>query len=269
MIEVISNMNVVNGKIVSLDYINELLEKNNVNIYEVIRVINRRPIFLREHYDRMIKSIKLSKLNFSINYKIFKENIELLISKNEFYNCNIRVSFYISNEPVLMMYFIKSSYPSNEQFKSGIYTVTAKLQRDNPNIKEYKIDFKKNVERILNESNAFEVILINEDDTISEGSKSNIFFVIKEKLVTSLDNAVLLGVTRGKIVDVCNKNGIVVEKRNIHLNELKNFDGAFITGTSNNVLPIRTIDDINYNSSDNPIIQRVSKLYLNEMNMVI
>jgi len=60
-------------------------------------------------------------------------------------------------------------------------------------------------------------------------------------------------------------NGIKVEKRVIKFDELGNFDAAFITGTSNDVLPIKTINEIVYNSAVNKVVMKVSELYLNEM----
>ena len=114
------------------------------------------------------------------------------------------------------------------------------------------------------ENNAFEAILINHDDTVSEGSRSNVFFVKDKKIITSPDELVLLGVTRSKVISACQET-FVVEKRIINFNELKDFDGAFITGTSNDVLPIKTMDDIVYNSSQNKVVKRVSELYLGEV----
>ncbi len=139
------------------------------------------------------------------------------------------------------------------------------MERANPNIKSYQKELKDNVARIMEENNAFEAILINHDDTVSEGSKSNVFFVKGNKLITSPDSAVLLGVTRSKVISVCMGNSIEVEKRIIKFDEIKNFDGAFITGTSNDVLPIRTIDDMFFNSSENEVVKRVSELYLGEV----
>ncbi len=46
-------------------------------------------------------------------------------------------------------------------------------------------------------------------------------------------------------------------------------DGAFITGTSINVLPIKNIDDIVLDSASNEIVKKVSDLYLNEVNLNI
>lgn len=263
MINIISSKNVMNNQIISKEEAEVLV--NEAKIYEVIRVIEGKTIFLKEHFDRMNESIRLSGEIGTLNYNEFKNSAELLIKENSFENCNIRVSYLYKNEPLSLFYFIKSYYPSEEEFKEGIHTVTMKTERENPNIKSYKKDFKDNVARIMEENNAFEAILINHDDTVSEGSRSNVFFVKGNKLITSPDSAVLLGVTRSKVISVCEENSIEIEKRIVDFDELKDFDGAFITGTSNDVLPIKSIDDMILNSSDNEVVKRVAELYNEEV----
>lgn len=262
---ILSEKNVNNGKIISKEQLEKLLNEDNTKIYEVIRVINRKPVFLKEHFERMKKSIKLSNTEGNLDYESYKKSAELLISENEFYNCNIRVSYYYKRGEVILFYFIESFYPSKEQFKAGVHTVTAKVQRNNPNVKAFQKDFKERIQQIIDETHAFEAVLINEDNTVSEGSKSNIFFVKDNKLATSPDEKVLLGVTRSKVIEVCENNGIEVERRIIKFEELDNFDAAFITGTSNDVLPIHSIDDRIYNSAENETVKKASELYLNEM----
>ncbi|WP_313370607.1 aminotransferase class IV [Sedimentibacter sp.] len=234
-------------------------------MYEVIRVIKKSPIFLKEHFERMRDSIRLSNVEGSLNFDEFQNSIELLIKENNFENCNIRVSYYYDNEPVVLFYFIESHYPAKEQFMTGVHTSTAKINRNNPNVKAFQKSFKEKVEEIIRNTKAYEVILINNDDTVSEGSKSNIFFVKSNKLVTAPDEAVLLGVTRSKVIEVCEINGIEVVRRIVKYNELDSFDAAFITGTSNDVLPVKTIDDIIYNSADNDTVKKALELYLAEM----
>lgn len=265
MINIVSDENIMNGKIISKEKTEFLLNEESPKIYEVIRVIEGRPIFLQEHFDRMNESIRLSQTDGKLFYNEFKNSIRLLIKENSFKNINIRVSYYFKHEPVTLLYLIESYYPSKKEFAEGIHTVTVKMERTNPNIKSFQKDLKDNVARIMEKNNAFEAILINHDDTVSEGSRSNVFFVKDNKIITSPDDAVLLGVTRSKVISICEHNSIIVEKRIINFRDLKYFDAAFITGTSNDVLPIKTMDDMVYNSSENEVVKRVSELYLEEV----
>lgn len=265
MINIVSHKNVANNKLVSKEEMEELLKKDSAKIYEVIRVVEGRPVFLREHFDRMNESIRLSGLKGVLDYEYYKRSAEMLISANNLLNCNIRVSYYFTHEDVLLFYFIESHYPSKKQFQEGVDTVTVKMHRKNPNVKAFEKNFKEEVQKVIDETGSIEAILVNDDNTVSEGSKSNIFFVKKNKIITSPDEAVLLGVTRSKVIEVCMMNNVEVEKRTVHFDELNSFDAAFITGTSNDVLPIRKIDEKLYNSAGNDVVRKVSRLYLEEM----
>lgn len=261
MINVISDSNVLNGVVVNKEKIEEVINNDTTRIYEVIRVIKRNPAFLYEHYNRFANSIKLSNIDYNIKFEDFKSSIMLLINNNNFENCNIRVSFDMKDVPLLAMYFIKSFYPDRNFYENGIHTVTIVKERENPNIKKNTVTYRDEIDKVLKEQNAFEAILVNHDETISEGSKSNVFFVKNNSLITARDEDILLGVTRSKVIEIAEKIGIKVEKRKINVNEINNFDAAFITGTSNNVLPIRTINAIILNSTNNEIVKKLMIQY--------
>ncbi len=263
---ILSENNVSNGKVITKRRLDDLLNEDNAKIYEVIRVIKRKPIFLKEHYDRMKESIRLSNVRGNLNYDDFKKSMELLINENKFDNCNVRVSYYFNNKEITLFYFIESYYPSEEQFRTGVHTVTARVQRSNPNVKAFQKEYKARVKQIADENHAYEVILVNDDGTVSEGSRSNVFFVKNNTVITSPDSSVLLGVTRNKVIEICENNGITVEKKLVPTEELSSFDGAFITGTSNDVLPIRSINNIMFDSSENETVKKLGNLYKNEVN---
>ena len=53
-------------------------EPNGKVIYEVIRIINGKPLFYEEHYERMKNSFKLSNVEFKITEEELKEDIDKL-----------------------------------------------------------------------------------------------------------------------------------------------------------------------------------------------
>jgi len=261
MINIVSEKNVLNGRIIDKNTTNKLIEEDKTRIYEVIRVINNKPVFLLEHYERLVNSIKLSNLDTDINYDSFTNCIDLLISENDLRDCNIRVSFDLKEEPLLFMYFVKSFYPDKSYYETGIHTITIIKERENPNIKKNAKSYRDEIDLLLKENEAFEAILVNFDKTISEGSKSNVFFVKGNSLITAEDNDVLLGVTRNKVLEIAENSNINIIKRKINLEEINSFDAAFITGTSNNVLPIKTINDIILKSTTNEVVITLMKEY--------
>ena len=83
MVIIVSDNNIKNGKIVDMWEADEDLRKNPAHIYEVIRVIDKKPIFAKEHYDRMVRSSKLCDVEFDVDYATFKKYVELLIDNND------------------------------------------------------------------------------------------------------------------------------------------------------------------------------------------
>ena len=106
-------------------------------------------------------------------------------------------------------------------------------------------------------------ITVNKEGYITEGSRSNMFFVRGEKVFTAPKGEVLLGVTRKHIINVCKELNIDVVEENINIKDLDKIDGGFMSGTSVNVLPISSIDDKKYSSVDNNLIKAIQDGYLN------
>jgi Branched-chain amino acid aminotransferase/4-amino-4-deoxychorismate lyase len=123
------------------------------------------------------------------------------------------------------------------------------------------LSFRERVEKVIAENTAYEAILVNNEGYITEGSKSNIFMVQGDTVITAPVELVLPGVTRKVIIDVLKCNGIPFEERKVHFSEIDKIDGLFISGTSPKVLPVRRIGNTEFKSSSNEVIQRIMKAY--------
>ena len=95
------------------------------------------------------------------------------------------------------------------------------------------------------------------------------FFVKGDKVYTAKASDVLIGITRKHIFNVCEKLNIKIVEESIHVDDLDKLDGAFMSGTSVNVLPISSIDSIKLNSINNRIIREINQAYIEEMNKYI
>lgn len=241
--------------------------KDGEKVYEVIRVIDGVPLFLEEHIERLEKSIRLIGYSAQINGEEIKKNISKLIQKNNVLNMNIKIILnYYKDGFESVFYFIKSSYPEEYVYDEGVKVITIKAERDNPNIKKVNDDFKRMVKDKLEEKNTFEALLIDEKEYITEGSRSNMFFVKGREVYTAPKGEVLLGVTRANILKACKYLDINVVEENLKKEELKNIDGLFMSGTSVGVLPIGIVDDEEYNSSKNLVIKSIRTTYNKRVN---
>jgi branched-chain amino acid aminotransferase len=134
------------------------------------------------------------------------------------------------------------------------------LERPQPNAKSLKGSFSQNLSQLKEQEDIDEILLVGNDSTITEGSKSNIFFIKQNQLFTAKKNTVLPGITRQKIIELCHKHNIPCHESVIKLSELKNMEAAFITGTSPMVMPVRRIDDVEM-EINHPLIKTSMELY--------
>ena len=214
-------------------------------IYEVIRIINGKPLFYEEHYERMKNSFKLSNEKFKISEEKLKEDIDKLVKPNDSKIGNIKLTYNTTSKE-LRGFFINHSYPTEEMYKNGVSTIIYFGERENPNAKVINQNFREAVNNEIKKKEAYEAILIDRNGFITEGSRSNIFMIRDRKLYTSKVEAVLPGVTRTEIIKMAKNNGIEVIEGNVNYKNIKMFEGLFISGTSPKILPICKVDDVEF-----------------------
>lgn len=214
-------------------------------IYEVIRIINGKPLFLEEHYERLAASLELAGFGGIISEAEFNAGMGAFIDREAIVNDNVKFKMFIGSEPVETEYeFIKGHYPTTQEYAEGVDTQLLAAMRDNPHAKVHNQQLRELANQIIAENNLWEVILVDDEGFVTEGSRSNIFFIKGNEVWTSPADGVLLGVTRQKSIAVCQEHGIQVVEAPIAAEQIGSFDAAFVSGTSPKVLPIARIDDV-------------------------
>lgn len=262
--EAIKEYLIINGEVHKTEETDIFDKIEKPPIYEVIRIIDGVPLFFEDHIKRMFDSARIIDFKISRNEDDIRKDIKTLILKNKIDRLNVKlVNVDIDKMGrVFLAYNIESFYPPQEYYIKGIHTTLFHHERENPNAKVLVSSFKEEVARVLKEKEAFEALLVNKSGYVLEGSRSNIFFVKGDKVYTAKASDVLLGITRKYIFDVCKKLNIKLVEESIHIDDLKNLDGAFMSGTSVNVLPISSIDNTTLNSVSNSLIKEISKAYV-------
>lgn len=246
-----------NSKKLSADF----QEPKGTIIYEVLRMINGVPLFLETHLERMNNSFKIIDKTNPYKDEEIKNSILELSEVNKVKDGNVKITIEVSEDNKLKIFFIPHSYPTEEQYLNGVKTILYFGERTNPNAKIVNDSFRDLVNKEIKENDAYEAILVDRNGYITEGSKSNIFMVTGDKVITSPLEAVLPGVTRGEIIELCIENNIDFKEEKVNYKDLDKIDGLFITGTSPKILPINSINDRLFTSNVNEIIKVLMKTY--------
>lgn len=244
-------------------------EPKGTIIYEVLRIIDGIPLFLENHLERMNNSFKIiDKVNPYKDEEIKKSIIELS-KTNKVKDGNVKITIEVSENNKLKIFFIPHNYPTEEQYLKGVKTILYFGERINPNAKIVNDSFRDLVNKEIKENDAYEAILVDRNGDITEGSRSNIFMLKNNTIITSPLESVLPGVTRGEIIELCLENNIDFKEEKVNYKDLDKLDGLFITGTSPKILPITSVNDRIFNSNVNEIIKVLIKTYDDKINTYV
>jgi branched-chain amino acid aminotransferase len=236
------------------------LEKG-FSIYEVVKITRGIPLFFEEHINRLQHSAEIKNKIIPYTNSEIENSIYKLIKLNNLTEGRLKFAVrYHHTGNKLILFFLNPITPSKENYSEGINIKLFKTERPEPNVKIINYTLRTTVNTLVRENNIFEVLFFNKDGFISECSKSNIFFVKNNIIYTSFEKDVLAGITRKYIYQICKNNSIEIREGKIGINELENFDSAFITGTSLGVLQVKKIDHIFYKVPCK-LINRLSNSY--------
>jgi branched-chain amino acid aminotransferase len=230
--------------------------ENEGGIYEVLRVTRGIPLFFEDHMTRFYNSAAIAGKTIRFAPEEIKNLIYELIQTNEENEGNILLSCKTN----LKAFFIPYRYPSEIQYREGVNCRILKAERENPNAKVFQTEVRRKANEMIDNNGIFEVLLEDHLGGITEGSRSNVFFVKGDVLITPPFNKVLPGITRQKTMLCAKELQLEIFEKDVFRKDLPGFDSVFITGTSPKILPVKTIESFSYNT-ENKILRSLMKSF--------
>ena len=238
-------------------------------VFEGERVYNGKIFKLREHTDRLIYSAK--RMGFEIPFsadeidKACNEIIKIQKVKNGY----VRPVAWRGSEMMAIsaqknkIHFAVATWEWGSYFdpkikQNGIKLNISKWRRPAPNTipwdtKAAGLYMICTLSKHEAEKEGFnDSLMLDHEDYVAEATGANIFF-IKEKskeIHTPIPDCFLDGITRRTIIDIAKEKGFEIIERKIQLEELKDFDACFLTGTAAEVTPVSQIGDYNFKVVD-------------------
>lgn len=223
---------------------------NQILIYEVFRIDKGQPLFLDDHLNRLLRGIKNIRHQTTLLRSDLRSIILSLIKESGAQAGNIKIEFCFSddkvNEHYYKVFFIPTSYPNETMYKEGVVCNFLQATRDNPSIKMANQKFRKLSDSKIEKESIYEAILVNEKGKITEGSRSNLFFIKANIVYTAPKKLVLEGIMRQKVIQIIRELEIPIRFTAISKDKLHLFEACFITGTSPRILPVKSIENITF-----------------------
>lgn len=255
--------------------LNDIGLMRGYGVFEVIRTFNKRPFLFDEHLARLTKSATFMGLQVPTDEAEIKEATGILIDKNKIESeAQIRImltggptadgmTFNIETPTFCILVSELPKLPS-EYFEKGITLITVEHERQTPQVKT--LDYAKAV-RLMGEvkkKGGFELLYIAGGNVL-EATTSN-FFIVKNGVVATPKDDILLGTTRNYVIDLAHKAGMPLEERRVTLEEALSADEAFITATNKDIVPVTRVDDHAIGTgSPGPITKKLMELFSNSI----
>jgi len=229
-------------------------------VWEGIRLLNGRMVFLEEHLARLYNGAK--KLNIDIG--ISREGLSDLIQKTLDAN-NMKSGVHIR---VIITRGLKktpyqhpnantgrSSIVIIPEFKipdekiniEGIRLITVKTRRGTPDSQDPRLNSLSKQNCIsacieADQAGVDEGIMLDINRNVSTCNSTNFFIVRKEEVWTSTGQYCLPGITRRAVIDICQSNDIPIFMKDFPIMDAHSADEAFVTGTFAGIIPVIEID---------------------------
>jgi branched-chain amino acid aminotransferase len=247
------NIYYVDGEFVPADRamipVDDLAIVRGIGVFDLLRTYNGRPYFLKEHVSRLLASAGSIDLSLPWSHdEICQVALETL-SRNNLEEANIRIivtggssADFMSpaGKPRLIVLVTPVPKLPEQWYLSGIKVITRKIKRINPGAKSINYLPAAMALRQAREQGAVEVLYLDDDDHVLEGTTSNVFAFVEGCLVTP-EQGILSGITRKVVLEIASGN-FPIERRDLPRQELLGAQEVFITGTNKGLVPVVDVD---------------------------
>lgn len=242
------------------------MNQDNIReLYEVFRVEQGIALFLEDHIERLFYGADKAGIKLNFDFSTIENYLKNTLVREQIKTGNVRLSVFFDSSTSRMTSFkafpVPYNYPSQELYKQGISCGLFFSEREHPEAKIANTRVRNKANELIREKNFFEVLLVNHLGEITEGSRSNVFFVKDQKLITAPNYIVLPGIARKKTLQAAQSLDIPLEFKALPFEKLKDVNAAFITGTSPRILAIKNIESLVF-KSENIIIQKLTRKFL-------
>jgi D-alanine transaminase len=225
-------------------------------VYEVVPVMNGTLVDEDPHLDRLERSLGELRIAMPMTREALKLVSRELMRRNRLTRGFLYMQitrgvaprdhkFPDAAEPALVMTTRQMKAQSPKVLAEGIAVISA------PDIRWSRCDIK-SVSLLPNvlgkqeavEAGAYEAWMVDPQGLVTEGTSTNAWIVTQDnELVTrDVSTSILNGITRLRLLDLIRRDGITFSERAFSIEEARQAREAFITSSSNFVMPVTSID---------------------------
>ena len=226
------------------------------SVFETIKVLDNKVLFLEDHYFRLMASMRICRMEIPMNFTMeyFESQIVTLISSLEKSNSyRVRFSVYRESEGFYLpksrnvQFIVTASLLSSDLYSIGKVSYEVELYKDFYIQKQLLSTLKTNNKMlqiagsIFAEENGYDnCLVLNNDKNVAEALQSNLFMKTGNVVVTPpVSDGCLNGIMRKQTLEILKKmEGIEVKEISISPFDLQKADELFLTNVIFGIQPI-------------------------------
>ena len=228
-------------------------------VFEGLRIYNGQVFQAQAHIDRLFDSAKHIRLAIPYTKQELIDGMHEAIAATDRRDGYIRLvvtrgegnlglsPFQCATPTVFIIADTIALYPP-EMYEQGMAVIIAKTIRTSatmlsPAVKSlnYLNNIMAKIEAI--DAGVAEAIMLNDQGDVAECTGDNLFIVKDGQVATPpLEAGMLVGITRGVVMQLARDHGIGVQERRIAPQDLYDADECFLTGTAAEVISVTRVD---------------------------
>ena len=250
-------------------------------VWEGLRVHRGKIAFLEQHLERLYAGAKALDMEMELTAAELGERLYRLLEKNNMQDgvhVRLMVSRGIKATPyqdprvtitaptIVIIPEYKQALP--ETACKGIKLFTVHVRRGYPDVQDPKLNSHSKLNCITAciqaaKAGADEALMLDPHGFVATCNSTHFFIVCKDEVWTSTGDYCLGGITRGKVIELCEQNQIPVRQKNFSLTDVYSANEAFVTGTFAGLAPVREIDGRTIGDGKRgPMVEKLQQLYL-------
>ena len=286
------NLHISKNKNVLIYVDGELLHRNDAKIsvfdsgfmmgdgiWEGLRLSNNQWLFLDEHLERLFEGAKAIDLEIGLTTDELVNALEKTKSANNMTTnayARLMVTRGVKSKPFQKPSFsmngstvvIIMEHSDDSLENNSISLASVPQVRGTPMMQDPKLNSHSKLNCILaciqaEKAGADEALMMDPLGFVSTTNSCNFFIVKGGEVWTSTGDYCMNGITRKKIIYLCNTNQIPVYEKNFSLVDVYSADESFVTGTLGSLTPVHEIDGRKIVDNNNfKITKKLQNLYL-------
>ena len=232
---------------------------------------------LQEHLDRLFEGARALDLDVGLDREQIKHRIEELLAANgmeDGVHIRLMVTRGIKSTPYQdprltvgpATMVIIPEYKAQATFPKPLTLFTAHVRRGAPDVQDAKWNSHSKLNCIsaciqAAKAGADEALMLDPHGFVATCNSTNFFIVRRDEVWTSTPKYCINGITRSKVLLLCEQNGIPFRETDFSLTNVYGATEAFVTGTFGGLTPVAEVDGRPYEQpvagADDPEVDTV------------